>query len=64
MRAQANGKPPDGRRVVPVRLTDIDYETRMRAARRACRREVDDTVKVELILAAVRPSATVYWIAP
>ncbi len=52
------------RRTVPVRLCDLPEEIRMTAARQACRVEPDPDERVAILLAALFPSRTVYWVAP
>lgn len=54
---------PDGRRTVPVRLTEIPLGVRLVAARQACQDERDDAVKLEILDAALDPSDTIYWVA-
>lgn len=54
---------PDGRRTVPVRLTEIPIGVRLVAARQACEIEEDDGMKLDIIDAALDPSDTIYWVA-
>lgn len=54
---------PDRRRCVPVRLTEIPQERRLAAAWEACRIEKGEYERIEILLAAIHPSETVYWIA-
>lgn len=54
---------PDGRRRVPVRLTEVPIGVRLVAARHACEREEDDAMKLQIIDAAISPSDTIYWVA-
>ncbi len=53
---------PDCRRSLPVRLTDINLDARLRAARLAARTSTTDPG--ELLLAAIRPSDQVYYVEP
>lgn len=50
---------PSARRLLPVRLTDIDPDVRVRAARRAI---VGDGDSYALLDAALRPSDCVYYV--
>lgn len=55
---------PSCRRCVPVRLTDIDREKRLHAARIAVKLEHDPDERELILSAALFPSDTVYWVAP
>jgi hypothetical protein len=55
--------PPDVRRRVPVRLIDVPFEARMEGAEVACRTEPDKQERALILLAAIEPSETTYWIA-
>lgn len=55
--------PPDRRRVVPVRLTEIPLERRLRAAERCLKDEHDPIGRIEIMTCAWHPSSTVHWIA-
>jgi len=56
-------RPPDLRRCVPIRLTEIPKDTRLEAARRASRYEVTKEQRMELFWAALFPSDRVYWVS-
>lgn len=48
--------------LIKVRLTDIPFEERMRAARRACRDEGDQEERAKILAVAVCPSDRDYWV--
>lgn len=50
-----------GRRQLPVRLTEVRFDVRCKAAREAGRVE-DEEGREQLLAAAVAPSATVYFL--
>lgn len=54
---------PSHRRTIPITLQEIPETVRMTAARKACKQESSPDVRTEIVLAAVWPSATVYWVA-
>ena len=49
-------------RTLPVRLCDIPPVVRLNAAIRAGK-SVDERERVELLMAALYPSAAVYWVS-
>lgn len=51
------------RRTVPITLRDLPEKVRMNGAMKACQHENDPDMKLQIIYAAVCPSATIYWIA-
>ena len=53
---------PTSRRRVPVRLCDLPLDIRLRAATVACRNEEHPHERVLIKVAAVFPSATVYYV--
>lgn len=57
-------EPPDLRRCIPVRLTEIDEQVRLHAARQAGAKEADPDEKLSLLYAALFPSDRIYWVAP
>lgn len=61
--APLTSRRPDRRRRVPIRLEDIDQDRRMEAAFEACRREHDENERRAILMAAISPSETVYWVA-
>lgn len=54
----------DARRTVPIRLCDLPEEVRMTGARQAIKHEPDVEERQAILLAALFPSRTVYWVAP
>jgi hypothetical protein len=54
---------PTARRTLPVRLSDLPLEVRLTGAREANRVERGDVERTEILLAALEPSETVYWLA-
>lgn len=60
----AQGKQrPKIRLCVPVRLCDLPVDVRLDAASVAARIERDECERLELLLAAIEPSDTVYWLS-
>lgn len=55
---------PSTRRRVPVRLSDLDRDVLMRAARREAAREAEVDKKLDLLSAAMFPSDDVFYVAP
>lgn len=56
-------RPPDRRRTVPVKLTDVALERRLKAAERCIKEESDALSRIEIMTCAWWPSETVYWIS-
>jgi hypothetical protein len=56
-------RPPDTRRRIPVKLTEIEFARRIEAAHEACRVERGDWERQLILLAAIDPSDNVYWVA-
>jgi hypothetical protein len=54
---------PTRRRRVPVRLSDLPVDVRLEGAREANRRERDPLERAAILLAALHPSDTTYWVA-
>lgn len=54
---------PSIRRTLPVRLCDLPESVLIAGANEACRREHGDLERQELLVAALLPSDTVYWLA-
>lgn len=63
MSAPARIPLPDRRRIVPVRLTEIPLDRRLRAAHEAIKTAADARERAEILLAAAHPSDRVYWVA-
>jgi hypothetical protein len=58
------GKDPPRRRLtLPVRLCDLPLDVRLAGAREAARSWRDPLDRAEILLAALTPSTTVYWLA-
>lgn len=55
--------PPDRRRTVPVRLTEIPLERRLKAAEKCIREETDELDRLEIMTCAWHPSDRVHWVA-
>jgi hypothetical protein len=55
---------PSRRRCIPVRLCDLPVDVRMAGAREANRVEPGLQERQEILIAALLPSETTYWIAP
>lgn len=53
----------DSRNRIPVRLCDLPLETRLRGAYVACEREPDPRERSKIMLYALVPSRTTYYIA-
>lgn len=53
---------PSKRRRVPVRLTDVPIEVRLRAARAESRNAKSDREREALIAAALSPDETVFYV--
>lgn len=53
---------PSKRRSVPVRLTEIPVDVRVRAAREAARSAKTDSERAALLAAALLPSETVFYV--
>ena len=53
-------RPPDTRRRCPVRLSDVPVEVRLYAARSI---DGDADERRDILMAALFPSDTIYWIA-
>lgn len=53
---------PSKRRSVPVRLTEIPFDVRVRAAREAARSAKSDQERQALLTAALLPSETVFYV--
>jgi hypothetical protein len=49
-------------KLTPVRLTEIPFNQRMSAARRAAREAADDNERGEIMMAALFPSDKLYWV--
>jgi len=54
------------RRTLPVRLSDLSLDVRLRAARECARNEADLDEKAGLIAAAInpRPEHDLHWVTP
>ncbi|HEY7620302.1 MAG TPA: helix-turn-helix transcriptional regulator [Solirubrobacteraceae bacterium] len=56
-------QPPRRRLTLPVRLCDLSLDARLAGAREAARTWRDPNDRAEILLAALTPSTTVYWLA-
>lgn len=54
---------PTARRTLPIRLDELPLEARLDGARQASRVEQGTHERHEILIAALFPSATIYWIA-
>jgi hypothetical protein len=61
--AAADEHPPDSRRRIPVRLTEVPPMTRLDAAIDACKAEPDPDERALILSVALDPSDDVHWIA-
>lgn len=55
--------PPDRRRVIPVQLTSVPLERRLKAADQVCKEADDPLVRIEVMTCAWHPSDRTYWVA-
>ena len=55
-------RPPDGRRTIPVRLTEIPLDLRLDAARAVCAIEAPAD-RPAILAAALFPSDDIHWVA-
>lgn len=56
-------RPPDRRRIIPVRLPEIPLERRLKAAEQCCRVETDPLERIAVMTCAHHPSDRTYYIA-
>lgn len=54
---------PDRRRCIPVQLTSVPLERRLKAAEKLIVHENDALSRIEIMTCAWWPSETVYWIS-